>query len=548
MQDEARSEKSYEDLLSFREVYLGIFYAFSMKGAEIRDKNGKAISREEAKAKINNGPTGYLSADWNDSDDYAKGFEYAQKFLLDKLPPGLIRLKLNGPQSLSFRLENAPSLSDISQKMKLEPQCQSTLFICNPIKSQPIKNNFVPIDIYLSIFPDNDLGELFFNIKLKQSNNLTTDYLISLIHCLFEDRIDVDVTIPNSSNNFDLSNGKHKMGDIVEKYAELVRRAFDVDKSSINISQSVKRRILEIRDSGDGKNSGYAEEFLKNYPKQVYGLMMGDEGWRFVSKEFSEQRIKERWGSRDFVSVLASSVGVMLLNFRNSNHHDRYLKTQKALRPPSQSAENENYFSFNYGISGMAHGPFLCLEKAVLTRLILDQQNDQLIKNIKGYDKEKKQSNWKEKSRIIIKFIVNLIFGNRDAQKKLEKLSRDVNELYQSLDQIYSDNKLWESDNIYKNLNKVMELDEDTDKTKIRLGDFFNQQYSVQNNRLMSSLTNKGLRLAVASILVGAFLAIIGLYLSGAQIYLNEKDLKIIADISQNFRDKLVTWINPIFA
>lgn len=534
MEDESRQKKSDEDLLSFKEVYLGIFYAFPMKGTKLKDKNGNAISREEAKAKINNNNlTRDLSANWIASDNYAEGFEYAQKFLLDKLPPGLIRLKLNGPQSLSFRLEKAPSLSDISQKMELEPQCQSTLFICNPIESQPIRSNFIPIDIYLSIFPYNDISVLFFNIKLNQSNKSTTDYLISLIHCLFEDRIDIDVTIPNYSNNFDLSNGKHKMGDIVEKYAELVMSAFDVDKSSINISQSVKRRILEIRDSGDGKNLEYVEGFLKNYPKQVYGLMVGDEGWRFVPKEFSEQRIKERWGSRDFVSVLASSVGIMLLNFRNTNHHDRYLETQKALRYTSQNAEKKDYFNFNYDISGMEHGPFFCLEIAVLTRLILDQQKDQL-------DKDIAESLGTKKSLIPKFFYIG-------AQKELEIISEKIRIFYIKLNEISSHNKLWETENIYKNISESMELDKSIKDIKVRLDDYFNQNYSIKNNQFMSNLNNWGLGIAIFSTFFGILLTLIGLYLSGAQIYLAEPGHNVATNLTQSFHNFLNAWINPRF-
>ena len=138
------------------------------------------------------------------------------------------------------------------------------------------RHGFIPIDVYLSIFPDNDIGVLFFNIKLGPSdkltthcsmaNGLTTDNLIFFIQSLFEDRFDVDAIIPNYFKKFGISGGKQRMGDIVERYAELVLKAFDVENlNKLSKGQSVKKRILEIRDSGDGQNLDNAEDFLNKW-------------------------------------------------------------------------------------------------------------------------------------------------------------------------------------------------------------------------------------------------------------------------------------------
>jgi hypothetical protein len=102
MQDGSCQDNDDKDLLVFKEVYLGIFYAFSMKGTKIKDKNG-SISKEKAIELINKYSTGNLVAEWDDDCHYAKGFEYAQKFLRDKLPDNLIRLKLNSSFSLDFK-------------------------------------------------------------------------------------------------------------------------------------------------------------------------------------------------------------------------------------------------------------------------------------------------------------------------------------------------------------------------------------------------------------------------------------------------------------
>jgi hypothetical protein len=142
---------------------------------------------------------------------------------------------------------------------------------------------------------------------------------------------------------------------------------------TLDFGKTVKKRILEIREINSVENFDTAEKLINNYPRQIYGLMVGDEGWRFVPRKFSKSRLLKRWGSRDFVSVLASSAGVILLNLRNTAHHEKYIKTKAELRKSCQNPVEE-YFYFNYDISGMDHEAFLCLEKAVITRLILDQQ------------------------------------------------------------------------------------------------------------------------------------------------------------------------------
>jgi hypothetical protein len=98
------------------------------------------------------------------------------------------------------------------------------------------------------------------------ANGLTTDNLIFFIQSLFEDRFDVDAIIPNYFKKFGISGGKQRMGDIVERYAELVLKAFDVENlNKLSKGQSVKKRILEIRDSGDGQNLDNAEDFLNKW-------------------------------------------------------------------------------------------------------------------------------------------------------------------------------------------------------------------------------------------------------------------------------------------
>lgn len=630
--------------LNFKEVYLGIFYAFSMKGANIKNRKGKIIDRAEAEKKINdyaekceknqaavkrksNCPfvkgsaakdeKRYSAVEWNADAHYEKGFEYAQQFFIDKLPKNLIRFRLVLPCSMDIKPDelnidikesfwkrtdsvsvylrellpedawnNSSELSKVLNNLIKGPlligdagfnqighkttevkrilESQSYIeksainlrFLEEAIpglinKQSTYLNNHssnivnlpalsianphdprlsIPIDVYLSIFPDNDMGLLFFNLKLGMENrliahcigkkDLSTDDLIFIIHSLFEDRFEVNIHIPGYLKELGINDGNHKMCDVAGKFIEFVLKSFgNRDNQLQEYRQPIKKRILEIRDSGDGLNLENPEHVFNRYPEQIYGLMVGDEGWRFVPKEFSEARIRETWGSRDFVSVLASSNGILLLNFRNTDHYDNYVKWQRELREIYQK-KVENYFNFNYDVSGLEHGAFLCLERAMLTKLSLNLQTNILYENIKS-SKDKKKS-----------------------PKRLQEMSKNINNFHIDLSNISAENKAWEVDNLYNNLSKSMELNKDLNDIKKMQEAYFNQCYSIENNQFTTSFNKWGKWLAV----MGIILTILGLYLSGAQIYLGEPGHHMAENLDHFFRDWLDTWIDPVFS
>jgi hypothetical protein len=688
MQDDS-CQKYDERLLFFKDVYFGIFYAFSMKGTNIKDENGKAISKENAIQALERSK---LVAEWKDNEDYAKGFENVQKFFLDRLPDDLIRLKLNSPQlqyfspdelnvglketflkrtdpaslylrelipenvwssegelakalnhlidekliydTNKFRNRVGKTLSVNRKFLELaipglaitytsspEDKKNQTLYpsglsISCPQDSQSTRNGSFPIDVFLFIYPNNNLGILFFNIKLCPSNKLevcctetnkpTTDLLIFLIQSLFEDRFEVPAVIPDYLKEFDINDGKHLMGNIAKKYIELVQRAFEINKLTLNIivpskfkaaiknylkdskldiveetpyecigeenysvstevpctsghdkidqirrdikdrseerctlsldfGNIVKKRILEIREI-DNVYIKKAETLLNDYPQQIYGLMVGDEGWRFVTKKFSKLRISHRWGSRDFISILASSVGIILFNFRNTYHYRLYIDTQKKLRN-SFNGKLEEYFGFNYDISGLEHGAFFCLEKAVITRFILNQQIDRMDAYTKAYYIEDKQRSKYKKLRKIWMYIT------LKSHKKFQDSSQDLISLYANLNMISIENKKWEIDVMYNIIEKTMELDKDLDNIKNRLTyhrDTINQYYSIKYATYAAILTWGSLFLAAIGIIIAS-------YLTGIQIHLDENDTNKTETVIYHFYNFWQNSYKPLF-
>jgi hypothetical protein len=97
-------------------------------------------------------------------------------------------------------------------------------------------------------------------------------------------------------------------------------------------------------------------------------------------------------------------------------------------------------------------------------------------------------------------------------------MSDGINEFYINLNTIIKDIEKWEINEMYNNISKSMKLDTDFSDIRVRLGDQFNQSYSIENNKSVSRLSVWGIGLVI----LGTLLTIIGLYLSGIQIYLAE--------------------------
>ncbi len=72
-----------------------------------------------------------------------------------------------------------------------------------------------------------------------------------------------------------------------------------------------------------------AQQHMLSNSREVYGLVTGDEGWRFVPKDVAGSRVKGHWQSREFFSVVAFGHGVVMVNFTDRNYEraeDEYWK------------------------------------------------------------------------------------------------------------------------------------------------------------------------------------------------------------------------------
>jgi len=123
-------------------------------------------------------------------------------------------------------------------------------------------------------------------------------------------------------------------------------------------------RCIEIREIESFVD---ADAALNANITPVYGALLGDEGWRHVPAAVAGSTLAKRWGTRSFFTVVSSGDGCLMLN----------------LRPPAFSTSQEKffggffagelpYFSHEFKIACVDHGPFFAMELCSYRKCVAD--------------------------------------------------------------------------------------------------------------------------------------------------------------------------------
>ncbi len=130
-------------------------------------------------------------------------------------------------------------------------------------------------------------------------------------------------------------------------------------------------RCIEIRQFG---NLTTASEALDKNALGLYGILAADEGWRYVGAEVAQRRFNHMWSTRGFVGIVSLGDSTLSLN----------------LRPPDYSLAANSYFEHHFGrpesyfsndfcIAGLEHGPFLARELAAYRQCVAEDMRKRLL-------------------------------------------------------------------------------------------------------------------------------------------------------------------------
>jgi hypothetical protein len=394
------SKKESEPILKFDGVYLAFLNTFSLQV----DKN---ITENKARKMLNSS----INAEWEGR--YSDHFKIAEDFILKELSQQRFHSKLD--------------YFSIAYPRKYE--LDHFIISCPLTYKRGMRHPPISVEVFLAIYQKLNVGVLLFNLKL---NNCTTDDLIFLEQCFSEDRFKLlSVTLPSFLQTQNVR--EQSIRDILDKYTEPILQAFGNNTANaVKEQRVVTTNLIEIRGMSDF-DACSPDYLLKNFPKQIYGLLAKDEGWRFVPSEIASLRISKKWGTRDFISVIPFHNCVVFLNFAIGNRYDEYITSQQELRN-AYGQKLEKYFTFNPEIAGLNHGPLLILENASVMRFLLNRiLEPESIKHekIKEFLKERDELNdtLKKLSSIAIREISDMDQTIKESMLIVEDIDEVKNKL-----------------------------------------------------------------------------------------------------------------------
>lgn len=197
--------------------------------------------------------------------------------------------------------------------------------------------------ILLTVFPEFNAAQLKFCFK---TENRTTDDMIYLrqIFC--------------GGAQFTAKDGtKGAMKD----WSSRVINAMNADCTNLELTY-----FTELKDVGCEIS---VDELIEKESQRLYGIMTGDEGWQFVPKTLTDERVAQNWGSRDFVRVIIFGANGLLLNLNRSARSAEYMGRQEEFGGKCYGGVNP-YFLLDSDVAGLCHGVFHAQETVEVIKTI----------------------------------------------------------------------------------------------------------------------------------------------------------------------------------
>lgn len=257
------------------------------------------------------------------------------------------------------------------------------------------------ISYILEYFPNQDSLILLMNVYCQKQLNV--DKIIKLRHFLarggdeFNDIIDLKYHLLKQCKSKQPSQAQQR--EIDKNKQEILDKIRDKsDKKTPNaLNNLLRRALLDIIDDAhphhkvshqkfDGNliievdKASATEQTNQEICKQLYGIMTGDEGWRYVPQDVAIKKVfRYSWGSREFVKSYFYGTTTLVLNSKP----DHYIESQR-VNGKYIYGGSDPYFGIRSCIAGLDHLILEAIEKGFLTLHEIEAQLD----HVKFYYKE----------------------------------------------------------------------------------------------------------------------------------------------------------------
>lgn len=156
-------------------------------------------------------------------------------------------------------------------------------------------------------------------------------------------------------------------GSTNEKEKTAIVDSFDFQKPI-----ECRYNILEINAIREIKCND-AAKLVRAYPKQLYGLLTGDEGFAFVPEKTAKKRLGEfSWQTRNFAYFTCFGKHSLMFNLKHQDslYSKKQVEYVQVYEPKGENSDNRiKYFRLKSCIAGVDHGILDTIEDVLLTEL-----------------------------------------------------------------------------------------------------------------------------------------------------------------------------------
>ncbi len=213
---------------------------------------------------------------------------------------------------------------------------------------------YIDAFLLLSDAPSGRGGFLIFNISLasvRKSNidaleENTLDSFIFIKHLFYKNRLECSITDSDGKNK-NVRGYKTSISKWADEYFGELMSVLGLKKEEkVDFLYSIME-INNVTDSSGKQISLVSRnEFLLKYRSQIYGLMVSDEGWRYVSDDELERTFSNNyWSSRNFSLAFFLNHNALIINQYND------LPKESDIKQQNYSDFSKKWFSF------YAHSP-----------------------------------------------------------------------------------------------------------------------------------------------------------------------------------------------
>jgi hypothetical protein len=232
-----------------------------------------------------------------------------------------------------------------------------TRFLEKPSKDSELEANTI-----LTVYPKYNVGVFLLNFY---TEGFTVDEIIFLAQCVESHNFKLKVETPDF---IQLDSGEAYLEDVMHAYMRTASSVLGAKNPTMEASRS---RCVEINGLVENLSIN-PQRLYEEHPREIYGMITCDEGWRFVPETVAREKTRTQWSTRDFLTTISLGISTLAIHCDKGERAEQYKDSQQSLRK-AFGYPIEGYFAFEPRIAGLNHGLLLMVETAAIHFFLLDQ-------------------------------------------------------------------------------------------------------------------------------------------------------------------------------